>query len=198
MIRKLLAAKGIHYIVTRFGPRKLRSIAFDEKYRSGAWNFGGTNDSGLANTVRRYLRNGDLLIMGCGGASVLGELEGSSLQSALGLDLSEEAIRLARRSAPVNAKFQLADMVTFECPHPYDVILFSESLYYVPGGRQVALLNRLGAHLKPGGAFVVTLAEANRYQDIIERIRANFRILEDHLFPGSTRHLLVFQLRSFP
>ena len=195
IIKKLLAAKGIHYLVTRFGPRKLRSIAFDQKYRSGAWNFVGTNDSDLADTVRRYLRNGDLLIMGCGGASVVRELEASGLQSVLGVDLSEEAIRLARRSAPVKATFQLADMVTFECPHSYDVILFSESLYYVPGGRQVALLNRLGAHLKSGGAFVVTLAEAKRYQDIIERVRTNFRIIEDHPFPGSTRHLLVFQPR---
>ena len=195
MIRKLLAAKGIHYFVTRFGPKKLRSIAFDEKYRTGSWNFESSNDADLGAAVRRYLRNGDLLILGCGGASVLGELEASGLQSALGLDLSEEAIRLARRFASANVTFQLADMVTFECPNSYDVILFSESLYYVPGGRQVALLNRLGANLKSGGAFVVTLAEAERYQDIIERIRANFRIVEDHPFPGSIRHLLVFQPR---
>jgi len=195
MFKQLLAAKGIHYLVTRFGPQKLRSMAFDEKYRQGDWRFQGDSTGELPGVVRRYLRKGDLLVLGCGGSSILEGLEADGVNSVLGLDLSEEAIRLASRYASPKVAFQIANMETFECPRSYDVVLFSESLNYVPGGRQVALLHRLGAHLKPGGAFVVTLAEAKRYHDIIERVRANFRMLEDHPFPGSTRHLLVFQLR---
>lgn len=191
-IKQLLGAKGIHYLVTRFGPRKLRSIAFDEKYRSGEWDFNSNSEVDLAVAIQRYLRKGDLLIMGCGGASVLEGLEGSGLRSALGIDLSEEAVRIASRFASDKISFKVADMVTFECPRPYDIILFSESLYYVPATDQVDLLLRLSLYLKTGGVFIVTFAQAKRYVNLLERIREAFTVIEDHSFPNSTRHLIIF------
>jgi len=195
MIRAVLAAKGVHFIVTRFGPQKLRSMAFDAKYRRGDWRFQSDTQDELSRTVGRYLRNGDLLMLGCGEASVLDGLEASSINSAIGIDLSREAIQRAGRHASRTVTFHVADMERFDCPRCYDAILFSESLYYIRGSRQVALLKRLGLKLKPGGVFVVTLAEAARYRDILHAIRDNFRMIEDHSFTQSNRHLLVFQPR---
>jgi 2-polyprenyl-3-methyl-5-hydroxy-6-metoxy-1,4-benzoquinol methylase len=192
--RGLLATKGIHYLATRFGWRKLRSLAFDEKYRRGDWNFGADGTGELDMVIRHYLREGDLLIMGCGGASILKDLETSSLKSALGIDLSPEAIRLAGRFASEKISFQLADMVTFQCPRPYDVVLFSESLNYVPVAGQESLLRRLAKSLKPNGVFVVTIAQSKRYADILEGIRQNFHVLEDRPFSSSSRQLIVFDL----
>lgn len=193
-INQLLAARGIHYLVTKLGSPKLRSLAFDEKYRQGHWRHSDSVDE-LVAIIHRYLRGGDLLIMGCGGASVLESVELQDLKSALGIDLSQEAIRLASRFASDKVSFQLADMVTFECPHPYDLILFSESLYYVPVASQESLLRRLAAHLKPGGVFLVTFAQAKRYKNMINGIRRNFAVIEDRTFSGSTRHLIVFNSR---
>ena len=191
-IRQLLAAKGIHYVATRFGWQKLRALAFDEKYRQGDWTFHADGGDELVGVIGGYLRNGDLLILGCGGASILEGLESKGFNSALGIDLSEEAIRLASRFASERVSFQLGDMVEFECPRPYDVILFSESLNYVPATGQSRLLLRLSEHLKPGGVFVTTFAQAARYQDILERIRRGFVVIEDRTFSGSSRHLIVF------
>jgi 2-polyprenyl-3-methyl-5-hydroxy-6-metoxy-1,4-benzoquinol methylase len=191
-LRQLLAARGIHYFVTRFGWQKLRGMAFDEKYRRGDWNFRAESTGELAAVIRRYLRAGDLLIMGCGQAAILDGLEAAGLKSALGIDLSPEAIRLAGHFASEKISFQLADMVAFQCPRPYDVILFSESLNYVPLAGQEQFLRRLGKSLKPGGVFVVTIAQAKRYADILEGVRRHFNILEDRPFSGSNRHLLVF------
>jgi 2-polyprenyl-3-methyl-5-hydroxy-6-metoxy-1,4-benzoquinol methylase len=84
-------------------------------------------------------------------------------------------------------------MVAFQCPRDYDVILFSESLNYVPLSRQEELLKKLAGHLKPGGAIVVTLAQAKRYHAIIELIRRSFKVLEDRKFTNSERQLLVFR-----
>jgi 2-polyprenyl-3-methyl-5-hydroxy-6-metoxy-1,4-benzoquinol methylase len=193
-LQKLLAARGIHYLATRFGWQKLRGLAFDEKYRQGDWNFSTEGTGELAAVIRHYLREGDLLIMGCGGASILKDLEASKLKSALGIDLSSEAIRLAGRFASEKISFQLADMVTFQCPRPYDVILFSESLNYVPVASQESFLRRLAESLKPGGVFVVTIAQAKRYADILEGIRKSFHVLEDRPFSGSSRQLIVFDL----
>lgn len=189
-IKQLLAAKGIHYLVTKFGSLKLRGLAFDEKYRRGHWIF--PSDDGLSAVIHRYLRGGDLLIMGCGGASVLEGVESQGLKSVLGIDLSQEAIRLASRFTSDKISFQLADMVTFVCLHPYDLILFPESLYYVPVASQESLLKRLAEHLKPGGVFVATFAQAKRYNNMIDRIRRNFVVLEDRRFSASNRHLIVF------
>jgi SAM-dependent methyltransferase len=191
--KQLLAAKGIHYFVTRFGQARLRGLAFDEKYRSGDWNFKGESSDELPSTIRKYLRGGDLLILGCGGASILGSFEPAAFTSVLGVDLSAEAVRLASRIARDNILFQVGDMVTFQCPKDYDVILFSESLYYVPSSQQGELLKRLAGHLKPGGVFIVTLAQAKRYHAIIELIRRNFHMVEDRKFANSERQLLVFR-----
>jgi len=94
-----LAARGLHYFVTRFGWDSLRSAAFDEKYRRGDWNFEGEASQELSSIVRKYLRGGDLLIMGCGSASILQGFDSSTFVSVLGLDLSTEAIRLASGNA---------------------------------------------------------------------------------------------------
>jgi SAM-dependent methyltransferase len=198
MWRRLLAAKGIHYLVTRYGTRKLRALAFDGKYERGSWR--GHNDAGgeLAALVAHYLRQGDLLILGCGGATVLEEVTASGLNSALGVDISAEAIRLANRFAGPRVSFLVQDMELLECSSEYDVILFSESLYYVPAQRQLPLLRRLSGFLREGGVFIVTLAEPERYSDILGRIRGEFDVRIDRTFAGSSRHVIVFSLAGQP
>lgn len=192
MIKQLLALKGIHYLVTRFGSKTLRSWAFDAKYSKKEWCFNRDGSGELEKIIVRYLRKGDLLILGCGGASILDGLESKGLNSALGLDLSEEAIRLASQFSSAKVSFQKADMETFECPINYDIILFSESLNYISASKQIPLLRKLARSIKPNGVLIVTLADAKRYHDILVRIRSNFKIIEDRSFASSARHLLVF------
>ncbi len=192
-IRQLLVARGIYGMILRWGSQRMRAAAFDQKYRSGAWSF--PPDDQLAFVVRHYLRGGDLLLMGCGGSAVLKALKSSEFTSALGVDISEEAINLAGRFSSDRVSFTLADMVTFECPHSYDVILFSESLYYISLREQTALLRRFDAHLKPDGVFVVTVCESTgRYLDLLSEIRRNFTVIEDRDFHGSERHYVVFRI----
>jgi len=191
--KKLLAAKGIHYLVTRFGSARLRSASFDEKYRRGDWNFKGDAGDELPSIIRKYLRGGAILILGCGAASILDVFEPTEFSSVLGLDLSTEAVRLANRFARANIVFEVGDMVRFQCPRNYDVILFSESFYYVPTSEQKKFLKRLAGNLKLGGVIVVTLAQSKRYHTIIDLIRGCFQIVEDRKFVGSERHLLVFR-----
>lgn len=193
MLKQLLAARGIHYMVTRFGPKKLRSLAFDAKYERGDWSFNRESSDELPATVRSYGHGGDLLILGCGSATIFASLPPLDFSSVLGVDLSEEALRRASRFANANVSFVAGDMVTFHLARPYDVILFPESFYYVPSSKQLGLLKRLCENLKPNGAFIVTLAQAERYRSIIEVIRGSFHVLEDRNFESSKRHLLVFR-----
>ena len=192
-LKRLLAVKGIHFLVTRFGPERLRGFAFDEKYGQGGWNFPAAGENELAAVVDRYLGAGDLLIMGCGGASILEGLDTKGLNSVLGIDISGEAIRLADRFGSDRVSFRQTDMVKFMCPRSYDVILFSESLYYVPTAHRDPLLQRLAGHLKPGGVIIATFSQAKRYRKIIRNIRRQFATIEARTFSASTRYLLVFR-----
>lgn len=190
---RLLAVPGLHFLVTRFGPAWLRNFAFDAKYQSGHWSFHLDDRSELHEVVRAYLRRGDLFVVGCGTGSVLNGLEESGLDSVLGIDVSKEAITRAVQHASARVTFQVADVETFQCPRLYDEILFSESLYYIRPSRQLTLLHRLSRSLKPGGVFVVTLADVARYHDVVRRVRLSFCVLEDRALRDSTRHLLVFR-----
>ena len=193
MLDRVLSTKVIHLLVTRLGPCSLRRLAFDARYKDGSWRFAGDAHGEFPRVVARYLRGGDLLVVGCGGASVLQGLSLDEYRSVLGIDVSPEAIRLANRHASSTVSFQVADVETFDSADRYDQILFSESLYYIAAGRQIGLLDRLSRLLKPNGIFVVTIADPVRYRRLLARIRAHFKVVEDRSLSNTRRHLLAFQ-----
>src|ERR1035437_6706058 len=96
-LKQLLAAKGIHYFVTRFGPARLRGMAFDEKYRRGDWNFKGESSDELPSAIRKYLRAGRRLLLGGGGPPILESFKTTGFSSFLGLALWAEGVRPASR-----------------------------------------------------------------------------------------------------
>lgn len=130
--------------------------------------------------------------MGCGGASVLEGLEAEGLNSAIGVDISAEAIRIASRYISSKVSLVQANMIDFLCTRLYDVILFAESLYYVPERIQKSFLRGLTQQLKPNGVVIVTFAQPKRYVAILKRIRRNFVIVEDRVLTGSHQHLIAF------
>jgi hypothetical protein len=43
------------------------------------------------------------------------------------------------------------------------------------------------------GKIIVTIAQPERYANILKMIRKNFQVAEDRSFQDSARHLLVFR-----
>lgn len=192
LVRRILSVRGIHYLATRFGGNRLRSLSFDEKYRSGDWNF--TNDDpDLVRLVEEYGASGHILVLGCGTAPIAGALKPASFQSLLGIDLSQEAIAAANKRANEKIRFEVADMVGFRCPRDYDVILFSDSLNYVSWLARRRLLQKLCRHLTPRGRMMVVIAAPARYAGILRMIRRHFEVEVDRSLRGSQRHVLVFR-----
>ncbi len=192
-LRRLLALPGVHYLATRVFGGHIRSLSFDEKYRSGRWNFAGDNESELASELGKHAGQGNILILGCGVASITGSLDPATYESILGLDLSPVAISEAMRYATGKVRFEVGDMLTYEPKQKCSVILFSESLNYARKSQRMPLLTRLSRHLTPDGCFIVTISQPDRYAAILSMIRANFQVLEDRAFQGSQRRLLVFR-----
>jgi len=192
-LRQLLAAPGIHFLATRFAPAAVRRAAFDEKYRLRQWGKEKEHSADLRAVLLKHLRQGDLLLLGCGAASILENLDKEGMNSAIGVDLSAEALRIAKQYESKAIRFVQADMLQFETSDRFDVIMFSESLYYVPAAQQGAFLHRLLSNLKAGGVFLVTLAQPARYHAILEMIRKEFTVLEDRPLASSSRHMIVFR-----
>lgn len=190
--KKVLHLRGIHWVVTRFGGTRLRSLSFDEKFKSGVWKF-DTESPELVALVGKQSVKGHILVLGCGAAPIAKELHPDSYESLLGIDISAEAIAKASRQNSKKIRFEIGDMLGFQCPHPYDVILFSDSLYYVPSLFRKRLLRKLQKSLTPKGCIIVAIAQPERYVGILKMIRQGFEVQIDRQLEGEQRHVLVFR-----
>jgi SAM-dependent methyltransferase len=189
--KKILGMRGIHYLVTRFGWKGLRRLSFDEKFRKGDWIFNGENPD-LVQLVESYSGKGHILALGCGTASIAGVLNPESFQSFLGVDLSTEAISLAGKHANEKIRFECGDMLQFQCPRKYNVILFPNSLNYAERLSRKKLLRTLSLSLAPGGRIIVSLAQPARYEGIINMIREEFSVEVDRDLQSAGGRVLVF------
>jgi trans-aconitate methyltransferase len=191
-LRKVLSLPGVHFLATRFGGSALKRKSFDANYANGTWVFVADRSSELVSLVEQYAQNGHILMLGCGTASIAGVLDPAKYASFLGLDLSEEAIALAKKYENNKISCQVGDMLSHQCARDYDLIIFPESIYYLNVFQRRQLLRRLAGHLTKQGKILVTLAQPKRYAGILKMIRNNFQVDEDRAFRGSTRHLIVF------
>jgi predicted TPR repeat methyltransferase len=190
-LRRLLCFPGVQYVATRLGGRRLRRWSFDEKFRTGEWNFTSRPSSELVQTVERLARKGHILMLGCGTGSIAGALNPDSFESFLGIDLSAEAIARASKQSNHKIHFEVGDMLQFASARKFSVILLSESLYYINAWRRKGLVLRAAQMLAPGGYIVVTVAQPQRFSRMLQMLRENFQVLEDRRFCDSTRHLMV-------
>jgi len=192
-IKRLLALRGVFYFLTRFCGSRLRRSSFDAYYRSGQWDRLDTSHSEeMVRVVKKYAGKGRILDMGCGTGILASRLAEDSFEYYRGIDASTEAVRLCRNRTNDKTEFQVGDIQTYDCEDDFDCIVFEESLYYVPFFRH-RLLKRYAGHLRPGGAFVVTVAHPRRFSGMIRTIRKSFEMVEDRLSPGGGRLYLVFR-----
>jgi trans-aconitate methyltransferase len=189
---RILALKGVHWLATRWGGKRLSSISFDEKFRRKDWDFSGESPD-LVQLVEKYCLGGHLLLLGCGTASITKALAPGSYDTLLGVDLSKEAVSAATAFANERIRFEVGDMTRHQSSEKYSVILFSESLYYVNSFSRKKLLMRMRQQLAPQGWMIVTIADPRRYSSILSMIRRNFAVEVDRSLNASERHVVVFR-----
>jgi trans-aconitate methyltransferase len=191
-LRKLLKARGVHYLLTRFGTSHLRRLSFDQKFLDGEWNFSEAPSSELVAVVEKYASGGHILMLGCGSGAIAQSLNPERFTSFLGVDISPTAIALALRGATNKIRFETGNMLHYQPALPCTVILLSESLYYVPPLRRKTFLSKLASNLAPEGRIVVTISESDRFARLLAMIRRAFEVDEDRLITPGKRHLIVF------
>lgn len=128
------------------------AIAPDFSDTRGRWwrGFGSFN---------RYAKPGDkILDLGCGNGR-MAEIFADSQVSYLGVDNSEELIKIARERFKEQpwAKFEVGDALAFNRPEQFDMVLMIAVLHHVPTRKlRLKVLENVYDSLKPGGRLVMS------------------------------------------
>ncbi|MBS0180918.1 MAG: class I SAM-dependent methyltransferase [Nitrospira sp.] len=170
-------------------------MIWDEEFATGQWEYlNNTSEDIIYGYLGKYLNNGRILDLGCGSGNTGNELDISLYSNYTGVDISEVATRRAEARSMKNGRrerneYFCSAIASFAPRMNYDVILFRESIFYIPLSRIEAVLERYSAFLSENGVFVVKMCDRKKYSKIVQLIESNHRILE--MTPSADRNVVL-------
>ena len=203
--RALTFARGF---LLSYGPTKIKKALWDKEFSGDKWNFiDDTASDCVYAHLEKHARGGDILDLGCGPGNTANELAESAYTTYLGVDISESALAKGVRRTNENGRagknsFVCSDFLSYMPPREFDVILFRESMYHIPYGSVLELLNKYSQYLKSNGVFIVRLYTGDfqtgeiklRVKKKMDLIKSKFSVLEESRYdkPGSPL-VLIFR-----
>src|SRR5882672_10957138 len=155
-IRNILRA-----LLQGYGTESLKRRLWNVEFARGRWDcLDRTPGDCVYPYVEKYAKKGSILDLGCGSGSTGNELDPTTYQDYTGVDISDVAIEKAKKKTEENSRgdrngyFQ-SDLFSYVPTTRYDVILFRDSIYYVPLRNVIPMLSRYSNHLKESGVFIV-------------------------------------------
>jgi 2-polyprenyl-6-hydroxyphenyl methylase/3-demethylubiquinone-9 3-methyltransferase len=191
-------------LIKGWGSLTAKKGLWDEEFASGAWNYlESTREDPIYTVLERYCRCGSILDLGCGSGNTANEMEYSTFAAYTGTDISEIAVQKASERARGTGReekttFVCAPMESFTPQKLYDVILFRESLFYIPLRQVDTILRRYAGYLSTGGVLIVRMCNRKKYAAIIQRIRGKFHVVEQRDLPGGMDVIIVFRPPTEP
>ena len=185
--------------VQRRGTQWMKSRLWDAEYAGGKWDCcEATPGDSLYPYVEKYCHHGSILDLGCGSGNTGTELASDCYSQYTGIDVSQVAIeKAAKRSRQCGRgnlnEYSQSDIVAYSPPKKYDVILFRESVYYIPRPKFAATLERYSHHLLPAGVFIVSVYSRVDYDWVVRFIEEHYTVVERYLPTDSPEAFLVFR-----
>lgn len=186
-----------------YGIRAVRRFMWNKEYFGGRWAcLDSTADDCVYPFLEKYARKGSILDLGCGAGNTGCELAAEAYRDLTGVDISDVAIEKAtQRTHQLGRagrnRYVQGDIVTYEPRRRFDVILFRESIYYVPRSRIQGMLRRYSDHLEDGGVFLVRFYDlSGRQKHVLDIIEADFHVVERILFDNPSAAVLVFRPKT--
>lgn len=201
-------ARFVRGFLLSYGPSDIKKRIWDQEFSGSKWNFiDNTSGDCVYPFLEKYLQNGDILDLGCGPGNTANELAANAYKSYTGVDISEAALAKAIKRTQENGRtdknsFVNSDFMNFQPVQKFDVILFRESMYHIPYGQVLTILNKFSKHLKSTGVFVVRLYAADnksgalksRVTSKLDLIGREFEIVEARQFDiPALPNVLVFR-----
>lgn len=142
-----------------------QAAKWDHQYATGRWEklkipAEQARFAATAQLIVRHGPPGQVLEIGCGEALLQQQLKPADYQDWVGIDISEVAIQRAQAFTARQVRYHVADMELFDPGDRFDLIVFTESIYYSTDPRR--LLARYVRFLKPGGRFIVSIFRTKR------------------------------------
>jgi 2-polyprenyl-3-methyl-5-hydroxy-6-metoxy-1,4-benzoquinol methylase len=132
-------------------------MTWDREFASGAWDYLDESPAErarhavIAMLCRSFAEHGAILDVGCGEGTLLDFLTPSQKRHYLGIDISKEAVAIARRKR--RRRVVDVDATSFTTRALFDVIIFNEVLYYLDAE---AILAMYGGFLNPSGHILLS------------------------------------------
>jgi SAM-dependent methyltransferase len=124
-------------LAQHFGSRRLKSWLWDRDFSRGRYGQHSSEGDLLYPFLENYIEGGCILDLGCGAGNTGSELRADTYAEYIGVDISRVAIVKAKARTEQDGRsgknhYLCADMLTYVPPHKFNVILFRESIYYLP------------------------------------------------------------------
>lgn len=171
-------------IVQKWGRRADKAALWDNEFRSGQWDYLKHSEKDfIYDILERRLDGGSLLDLGCGNGNTSMELNVESYRRYLGLDISSVAIEECRETAAAQGRASRNEYIVdtienFTTEERFDVVLFRESLFYVPLFKIPATIKKARSFVKADGFIVVRLCSERRYRLLVALLRSICEVVE--------------------
>lgn len=186
-------------VIKRWGSERSKAALWDEEFARGQWDYlENTRSDPIYTYLERYARNGNILDLGCGSGNTSSELNYTAYRSYTGVDISAVAVEKAATRCRKDGRqsknsYVRGEIETFVPNGTYDVILFRESLFYIPCDRIEAVLDRYSSYLTRNGVIIVRMCDQEKYAAIGKLIISTFRLLERHSSAEYADVIFVFR-----
>ncbi len=186
-------------ILQSWGSTWIKRIMWNEEFAGGRWDhLAETPEDCVYRYVEKYIQNGDILDLGCGSGNTGNELDYVTYQSYTGVDISDVAIQKAVSRCELSGRilknrYVQSDITTYLPENTFRVILFRESLNYIPITKIIGMLKQYQRYLDEQGVFIVRLYDRNKHKVIHDLIRNNFEVLEEFLPEDESTVVVVFR-----
>jgi len=109
-------------------------------------------------------KSGIALDVGCGAGGRFVRMLQNREFHVIGIDVSEEMIKLARRNHP-SEEFHVQDICTWETDQKFEFIVAWDSIFHFPFAMQIPVVAKLCGLLSNGGVLIYTFGEATGEHD---------------------------------
>ena len=194
----LLAAFALIWIVTVMSEDQWMfqsESKWDKEWKSGEWTYMETvavERSRIAVIGGVFIpmyggANSSVLDIGCGEGSISDFLAPNAKHKYVGVDLSKEAIIAAKKARGPPLRFVHAAAHRFKPLHTFDVVVFSDVLYYTEHEK---VLRQYEQYLNPNGILIISIfhqTEKLMYPHIFEFASQVFNKIDEIDVSGFTR-----------
>lgn len=191
---------AVRGLLQSYAPASVKSRLWNSEFAHGKWAcLESTPDDCVYGFLKKYAQRGSILDLGCGSGSTGNELAAEVYRDYTGVDISDVALGMARTRSEKNGRgaknrFSQSDLANYKPEQKFNVILFRDSIYYLPQADIQPALERYSRFLNPSGVFIVRLWDGReKHRNIVQMIESNFQVVEQFAPAESKTVVVVFR-----